>query len=592
MPAPPFRRCGSARFRWPAALLLLALAGCARDPERATAPGEGLRDVLPPSPGVNVLVVSFDALRADRLGTYGYPRPTSPHIDDFARDAVVIEHAWSAAQSTPTSFASMFTGRWPSQVFRGWRLDPAPTLATVFANAGYQTAFLATNVQLVASRRFGQGFYDYEILTAGPSSDRDGDNIADDLYLLARARHWLFEEARPPFLLWVHFLSPHSPYTVREGSEHLYRSPGGERFAATTGHTFDVDSEEDLERVRDLYDGEVHFADGLFASLLDALDRSGREGDTLVALTADHGEELLEHGGLQHSTVFEEVIRVPLILRHPRGGSGRSDLPASGVDLLPTLAEIAGLEAPEGIDGLSLLDPMPADRIRLSLAMTHRTDHYIGVGRGDEKLVLDCAQGNAALYDLASDPGEKSDRLAERRRSYRQLESAAREELGGDPCAVVAAAIEGVPPTAGIDAETAARLRSLGYLGGGADGGGGATGGGGGVDAGAPATGDLAGAEPPAGDPRIWADPDPIRVCDGLKLGETVLHWSLSGHDWFEIRAGKPDGALIAQVGPTGTLPVGRWVRDGMVFFAVDPEGRTLAATVVSLTTEGCPGSP
>jgi arylsulfatase len=538
--------------------------GCAR--YRVADGGDGLRSALPTAPGINILVVSFDALRADRLSVHGYPRPTSPHIDQLAREAVVFEHAWSAAQSTPTSFAGMFTGRWPSRVFRGWQLEPVPTIASAFAAGGYHTAFLSTNVQLVASRHFGQGFYDYEILTADPVSDSDSDNIADDEYLLSRARRWLRKEARPPFLLWVHFLSPHSPYAVQEGSDHFYRSAGG-RFATTTGHSFTVESEAELERVRDLYDGEVFFADGLFAGLLEALREGGHDEDTLVALTSDHGEELMDHGGLQHGKVFEEVIRVPLILRHPRGRALRSDLPASGVDLFPTLAGIAGLEVPEGLDGVSLLEPVAPDRLRLALAMTHRTDNYVGIGSGDEKLILDCRRGSAMLFDLAADPAERIDRLEERRRSYAELEAAAAEELGGDPCAQLAAAIAGVPAASALDAETQARLLSIGYLGGGADG----------TDG-----GDL-----------LWAEPHPIRVCDGLMLGQTVLHWSLHGYDGYELRVDDPSGGLLGKVGPKGALPTGRWVRDGMTFFAVGArDGRVLATTAVAVTADGCPGRP
>lgn len=566
-PPASLRRAGA---RVPAVLLLLlvALSGCGRD----SGPADGeLSAVLPPEPGINVLVVSFDALRSDRLGVYGYPRPTSPHIDELVRDSVVFEHAWSAAQATPTSFAAMFTGRWPSHVFHGWRLEPGPTLASTFADAGYRTAFLATNVQLVASRHFGQGFDDFEILTAGPSSDADHDGIADDERLLERAQRWLTEEASPPFLLWVHFLSPHSPYTVREGSAHLYRAAPDGHFATTTGHTFEAGSEADLERLSDLYDGEVYFADGLLARLLDTLRESGHAGDTVLALTADHGEELMEHGGLQHSTVFGEVIRVPLILHHPRGGALRSELPASGVDLLPTLAAIAGLEAPAGIDGVSLLGPVPAERLRLSLAMTHKTDNWVAVGRGEEKLILDCRRGSAMLFDVAADPAERNDRLVERRRSYRALEAAAAAELGGEPCGELVAAIRGVAAGSGVDAETRERLRALGYLRG----------------------GDGEPPEAPGEGDQLWAEPEPILVCDGLMLGETVLLWNLPARAGsFELRVDAPDGRLMAQVGPSGALPTGRWVRDGMRFFVVAPgDGRTLASTVVRVTAEGCPGS-
>ncbi|MGH9460244.1 MAG: sulfatase, partial [Vicinamibacteria bacterium] len=525
--------------------LVAVIAGCARRDREAE---PGLRDELPPSPGLNVLVVSFDALRADRLGAYGYPRPVSPHLDAFAREAIVFERASAVAQATPTSFAAAFTGRWPSRVFRGWRLAPVPNLAGVFAAGGYDTAFFSNNVQLVTARGFDQGFERYEILV-GVEGESEQDRIAKDEVVLERVVRWLREEASPPFLSWVHFLSPHSPYDYRPEANHLYRTPTTGRFAQTTGPEITVESSADLDRVEDLYDGEVWYADGLFGRLLAALEATGRRGDTLVVITSDHGEELADHGGFQHGTVYEEILRVPLIVGHPRGARGlRSGLPMSHVDLLPTLAEIAGLEPPGEIDGVSLLAPLDAGRLRLAQAMTHRTDHYVAVTRGTDKAILDCARGTGALYDLAADPRETADRLDRRPRVYRELVNAAKAALGEEPCRALVAAIDDVPAEVDLDTATIERLRALGYL---ADGG-------------------SAPAPPPPSDYRFWAEPNPIRVCDGLPLGQTVLYWNLTAPPFeFEIRVDAPDGKLMAKVEPRGFAPTGRWVRDGMEFFVV-----------------------
>ena len=453
-----------------AALGLAAAAAAAGCPAPAPTASPGLGEALPPAPGINVLVVSFDALRADRLGVYGYPRPTSPGLDAFARGAVVFDRVWAAGQATPTSFAAAFTGRWPAHVFRGWRLEPVPTLAGTFAAAGYDTAFFSASPQLVPERGFDRGFGRYEILAA-PAGDADAeaDGDADDEQVLRRASRWLAEEARAPFLLWVHFLSPHAPYDHRAGSAHLYRAPAAGRFERTTGPAFEVRSAAELARVADLYDGEVLHADRLFGRLQQvSAAAAGHAGEILVAVTADHGEELMDHGGLQHVKVFEEVIRIPLIVRHPRGAGGRrSDLPASNVDLLPTLAEIAGLEPPAGIDGVSLLAPPVPDRLRLALAMTHPTEHYLAAARGSEKAIVDCRRGSGTLYDLAADPREERDLLGERRRSYRRLVAAAALALDAEPCRLMRDAIGGVPAASGLDDETAGRLRALGYLGGG-----------------------------------------------------------------------------------------------------------------------------
>jgi len=550
-----------------AGLALAMIGGCAPG-DRGAEPG--LRDALPPLPGVNVLIVSFDALRADRLGVYGYPRPVSPNLDIFAGDAVVFERAWAAAQATPTSFAAAFTGRWPSRVFRGWRLAPVPNLASVFGAGGYDTAFFSNNVQLVAARGFDQGFGRYEILV-GDEGESEEERIAKDEEVLVRVVRWLREEAQPPFLGWVHFLSPHSPYDYRPEARHLYRTPSTGRLGQTTGRDIAVESAAELARVEDLYDGEVWYADSLFGRLLSVLEAAGRRADTLVVVTSDHGEELMDHGGFQHATVFDEILSVPLIVAHPGGARGlRSRHPVSHVDLLPTLAEIAGLEPLGDVDGVSLLAPPEAGRLRLAQAMTHRTDHYVAVSRGGDKVILDCRRGTGALYDLAADPGETTDRVERKRRVYHELVDAAAAALGEEPCRALVAAIDDVPAEIDLDAATIERLRALGYL---ADGG-----------TGAP--------PPPPDGAKFWAEPNPIQVCDGLALGQTILHFNLPVPPFeYEIRVGAPDGDLMAQIEPRGYAPTGRWVRDGMEFFVVAPteNGRTVAHTAVAVTSEGCP---
>ncbi|MCI0345135.1 MAG: sulfatase-like hydrolase/transferase, partial [Chloroflexi bacterium] len=354
----------------------------------------------------------------------------------------------------------------------------------------------------------------------------------------------------------------------RSEAEHLYRTPAIGRFGQTTGPQITAESPAELDRIEDLYDGEVWYADSLFGRLLAALEATGHRGDTLVVITSDHGEELADHGGFQHDTVYEEILRVPLIVGHPRGARGvRSGLPVSHVDLLPTLAEIAGLEPPGEIDGVSLLAPLDAGRLRLAQAMTHRTDHYVAVARGTDKAILDCARGTGELYDLAADPRETADRLDRRPRVYRELVNAAEAALGEEPCRALVAAIDDAPAEVDLDTATIERLRALGYL----------------ANRSGPAP-------PPPSDDRFWAEPNPIHVCDGLPLGQTVLHWNLTAPPFaFEIRVDTPDGKLMAQIKPRGLAPTGRWVRDGMEFFVVAAEdGRTVAHIAVSVTAEGC----
>jgi arylsulfatase len=538
-----------------------ALASCEAAAE--TAVSRGLSDTLPVTPGLNVLVVSFDALRADHLGLYGYGRRTSPHIDAFGRSAVVFSDSWAASSATPTSFAGIFTARLPPQVFQDWKLLDHPTLAGHFAARGYDTAMVTSNVQLVAARGFDRGFRHYDVATRGSAG------IADDEELLRRAAAWLRASGRP-FFLWVHFLSPHAPYDVREGSAHLYRAGTSLRFAATSGALFAAADDAERARLVDLYDGEVFFADRLFGKTLATLAELGVESETLVVLTSDHGEAIGEHGNMQHQGVHAEVLRIPLVVRHPRGPAGgrRVALPVSHLDLAPTLAAIAGLPPFPSAHGASLLEPIDPRRPRIAVAMSDPANQSLAISRGTEKLIVSCREKRRQLFELGADPGETRDLAAERRRQSGVLAAELRARVGGDPCRVVAEAYAGLGPGQGLTAEQVRQLEALGYLGG------------------APpsATAKRRGAVD-----RLWASPNPILGCRAAGVGATTLHWRIgSPAAAVEIRV-LPQGKVFARGGRTGSATTGPWVHDGMRFVAIDTaSGDVLATLEARLAGERC----
>ena len=513
-------------------------------------------------PGINVLVVSFDALRDDHLGLYGYGRRTSPHIDAFGESAVVFTDTWAASSATPTSFAGIFTARLPPEVFRDWKLLDHPTLAEHFAAHGYDTAMVTSNVQLAPARGFDRGFQHYEVAAGGKAG------IEEDPELLRRAAAWL-RTSRRPFLLWVHFLSPHAPYDVREGSEHLVRRTESGPFAVSSGAQFSAADEADRTRLVDLYDGEVFFADQVFGETLAMLADLDVERQTLVVLTSDHGEALGEHGGIQHQSLHREVLRIPLVIRHPRGPARgrRVALPVSHLDLAPTLAAIAGLPPFRPAYGASLLEPIDPRRPRIAVAMTDPTDQSLAITRGTEKLILDCREKGRRLFDLGTDPGETRDLAAKRRRQSAVLAAELSAKIGGDPCRVVAQAHAGVGPDAGLTAEQMRRLEALGYMGGR-------------QVASSPVT--------PRTD-RLWVSPNPIRDCAVPGLGTTTLHWQVDpAVRRVEIRI-LPHGKVFARGGPTGQETTGPWVTGGMRFVATEASsGRILAMTEAALAGERC----
>lgn len=400
--------------------------------------------------------MSFDALRADALGAYGAERPATPNLDRFADEAVTFERAHASAQATPTSFAGAFTGSYPFRTFRGWQLTTDRTLAAQFQATGYRTAFFANNIQLMPERGFSAGFDAYHVLPTG-----------DDEDMLPRVLAWLEEEAEPPFFAWFHFLSPHSPYEARPLAEPFYEAGYEGPFARTTRGQFIVTSEADRKRVEDLYTGEVYYADWIFGQLIDRLTKLGLRDDTLIVVTSDHGEEFGEHGQYQHNHVFEEVARIPLLIGHPDlAGPLRSRRPASNVDLWPTLAGLAGLAAPEGpLDGYDLLGEVPDDRVKIVAAMTHSVDRQLAVIQGEHKLIVVCApEFDEMLFDLATDPGETSDRILDDPPRAEALAAAAEASFGEEPCAAMQKAAQGMPIEAGLTDEQIERLRSLGYI--------------------------------------------------------------------------------------------------------------------------------
>ncbi len=387
-----------------------ALWGCGPPPGDAARLG----DLLPARSDINVIVVSFDALRPDALGAYGYGRETSPHIDEFAREGLLFENAYSVAPKTPTSFAAAFTGRYPTEVFRDWHLETEQTLASAFAAAGYRTAAFSNNPQLVPERGFDRGFETYRVLPT-----------LRDALLVNQATNWLRGQQRQKLFVWIHLLDPHAPWDYRPQSRHLYQEGYRGRFERRAARLLTLDDSEELARVRSLYDGEIHFVDRLFGELVARLRALDLYDDSLVVLTSDHGEEFMEHGHLQHGWLTEENLRIPLLIRHPalRGGE-RLSLRVSNLDLMPTLLALAGIEPPRSIRGRNLLRHGD-ERVTLAgVANTEQRRQSASILHGDTKLIVHC-QGSSRreLYDLAGDPGERKNLAGERREQADRLEA-------------------------------------------------------------------------------------------------------------------------------------------------------------------------
>jgi arylsulfatase A-like enzyme len=436
------RRSGAAAYRRGAAALggaalLVLLSACgAPDPAR--------RDI--------VLIV-VDTLRADHLGAYGYPRDTSPAIDGMAARGVLFEAAWGAAPWTLPSIMSIMTSRYPSDhrvENDGLRLaEEIPTLAQLFAAAGYATGGFVSHIYVTGAFGFDRGFERYEDFDlAGPSYRLESGLEPDAARVTDAALAWLADQGNRPLLLFVHYFDPHWPYDPPEPARAMFPSDyGGELDAGYDSisrfQAAETVMPDDYRRfLIDRYDGEIRFVDGEIGRLLDGLESAGRRQRTWIVLTSDHGEEFKEHGSVGHGrSLYEEVIRVPLIIAGPdaaapearsAGAGRRIATPVSGIDILPTLIDLAGLERPPArLAGISLAPELrgeAADRSRSAapdrplVSETVRLNTYRkALRRNNRKLIHFMGQNRSELYDLGLDPLERNDLAPARAEECRDL---------------------------------------------------------------------------------------------------------------------------------------------------------------------------
>lgn len=335
--------------------------GCGTSPatdDPLPAGGAGPAGIAPLTPVLNVVVVVIDSLRTDHLGCYGYGRPTTPFIDELAAGGVRFETARSNTSYTNEAVSLLLSGMLPSYsgAGAGWYAIPAPdttNLAAQFQGAGYRTGFFANTVVL-DDPAFKVGFDEAQIVQRSLGLSRQGPLLSN------RAVEFVQQRPDDPFFLYVHYLDPHAPYrppprlltqfTARPDPRplHLYndvRPHLDELRAGGFGP-----GEQRFEEMVARYDGEIAHSDESLEVLFRGLEHLGALDHTLVVVTADHGEEFLEHGFIEHAwTLYEESLRVPMILWAPGLLSPRLEKqPVSWIDLFPTLLALAGIEHGRG----------------------------------------------------------------------------------------------------------------------------------------------------------------------------------------------------------------------------------------------------
>lgn len=331
------------------------------------------------------------------------------------------------------------------------------TIASLFQAHGYRTGAVMNNLQITAKRGFGAGFDHYSVVHL------------EDEAVLELGKNWIAQNHKQPFFFWLHFISPHTPYVAREMAAQFYTPGYTGRFKQTSGAKPKVNSDAELARLIELYMGEVFYADHLFGGLWAQLDDLGLVENTIVIVTADHGEAHQEHDRMGHSQVYEPVIRVPLILYHPkpRQRGARTDVPYLNIDLLPTLASAFGWEVLHAIDGINLREPTFVNRPLISTAMTNKKNRAMSVRVANHKLVMDCPPQEYVeeLFDLVEDPAEKTNLILDRPEIAAKLFDLAMAVSGGtDPCDIIRQAQAGENIEKGLYEEQIEALRSLGYI--------------------------------------------------------------------------------------------------------------------------------
>ncbi len=357
----------------------------------------------------NILLIVIDALRADHLGMYGYPRDVSPKLDQWARQSVVFERAYTTAPNTPQAIPALLTGRYPSQI--DWsnyhnfpKIDDRtqPMYERLKGDLGYQVNgifsywyFNHRNLER------GADLWDTTAFRENGHAEANATSHLITNKAIAQLPNWESEAKTRGVFMYLHYFDPHFLYI---------KHPGVKRYG---------DSQMDL------YDHEIRFSDQEVARFLEAFEKTEMARKTIVVLTADHGEEFEEHGGHYHgSAIYEESVHVPLVIRMPGVSPRRVKTPVSLVDLAPTVFDLVGLPADPRHQGRSLAasivggeDPRPVpifcEKI-FSPSFSYTLQSYQD---WPWKLIYRTDENLFELYNLRVDPGEKRnlrDRLPEK----------------------------------------------------------------------------------------------------------------------------------------------------------------------------------
>jgi arylsulfatase A-like enzyme len=431
--------------------------------------------VAPPA-RPDVILITIDALRADHLSAYGQPRLTSPMLDAFSRQATLFANAITQAPFTKAAVASLMSGLYPTshkavtatvpfvEAMTG-RPTTAPvetdilassitTLAESFHADGYVTLGYTGNPFLIAPFGFAQGFDQFQFFPGG--------DFADANVIIDRALHDIARTPSRPVFLWVHLMEPHSPYAPPTWTQGLFPPTGRPHPIPVTSAPPSwllKGSPSDLRAYESRYDEEIAAVDIAVDSLFRGLADDRRLDEAIVTVVADHGEEFLDHGGWEHgTTLYDELVRVPLVMRVPHTVPRRVDAQVQLIDLYPTLLQLARVPAPVPLAGRSFVDLLSGGH-GSEPAYTELPPRACAV-RADGWKFITFADAREELYDLQNDPGEHHNLAASEPRRAATL----RRLIDRHIAAALKAGQTISPEHAPVDARVLEQLRALGYV--------------------------------------------------------------------------------------------------------------------------------
>jgi arylsulfatase A-like enzyme len=467
-------------------LAAVLVAGCARGrhapkfqppPAKEKHASAAAQQLRAGARGANLIVIVFDAARADHFGAYGYRWPTTPNVDKLLAGSVVFDQAYCTASNTKASITSFLTSQFPDThgtLTTHWMMNAeAGTLSESLRKAGYRTASFIANPVLAACFGFDRGFDDFDEVfrkaDRHPLKPLDWGNV--DASLVAEdVTAWLDEHQHERFFTYIHFLEPHGPYDATEEFRRRVMGPG---------------RKEKLDDLPVRYDGRLAYVDSQVGRVLAKIDALGLQEKSVIIFMADHGEALGERGVTGHGKYgYVEMARVPLGIRLPEACGAaparRSEI-ISLTDLMPTLADLLQFAPPETMQGRS--------RLRL-LAGEEETEPAFAVtrGRGEDDtggmeditqvcygfrtpgytLALGDQGRQVELYEWETDPEENHDLASQERRVVKRMRRQFVAWAGTQrnrPVVLRGGKLPTPPSKAPeVDEKTRKRLRALGYL--------------------------------------------------------------------------------------------------------------------------------